>query len=386
MGRETKVGLLAGLAFIICFAIILANRGRQEPPMVPLPYVVDGSVDIEPAAQTPDARDTTRQPPAAQGPDGRSGRPRADSLADRSDPVRVDRGGADGRPGRSASSGAEVVLPSDATTLAESSPRSRGGEGRPSRPRGGAFREEKTSPDESALAAVSEATGGPTLAAPSRAQAGQQRILQEYLDARSPRRPADEGSKRSAVERPTDGKATRRTRPQPLTPAGESAATPAPDGARPVHHTVVAGDSLSKIAAAHYGSRSPTVINAVFDANRNVLSSPDLLSVGMELKLPVITGFDLRSRAGRDSSVSRAAARRDRVKTTQPDGAAFRWYQIRENDRYISIAREQLGDGRRWQEIHELNRDKFPDPDRIRPGVRIKLPVTVQTPTGEAGR
>lgn len=386
MGRETKVGLLAGLAFIICFAIILANRGRQEPPMVPLPYLVDGTVAVGPAAQTPDVRNTTRQPPATQGPDRRSGRPEADSLTDRSDPVRVGRGAADGRPGRSVSSGAEVVLPSDATTLVGSSPGSRGGEGRPSRPGGGALREEKASPDETALAAVSDPAGGPTLAAPSRARAGQRRILQEYLDARSPRKPADEGPKHSAVEPPTDGRATGRPRPQPPTPAGSPALTPAPPGARPVHHTVVAGDTLSKIAAAHYGSRSPTVINAVFDANRNVLSSPDLLSVGMELKLPVITGFDLRSRAGRDSHVSRPASSRDSVKTTQPEGAAFRWYQIKENDRYISIAREQLGDGRRWQEIHELNKDKFPDPDRIRPGVRIKLPVGVLTPTGEAGR
>lgn len=371
MGRETKVGLLAGLAFIICFAIILANRGRQEPPLVPLPYVVDGAVNTGPTAWIRDAQTTTKQSPVAQGLDKRSARPHTDSLAYRSNPVRVGRGVADSTPTGLASSGAEVVLPSDAA---------------PPGAGGGAFREEKTSPDESALAAVSEATGGPALAVPSREQAQQQRILQEYLDARSTRKPTDEGSKRSAVERPTDGNATRRTRRPPLAPAGRSSTAPTPARTRPVGHTVVAGDTLSKIAAAHYGSRSPTVINAVFDANGNVLSSPDLLSVGMELKLPVITGFDLRSRAGRNSDLSRPVPRRDRVKTTQPDGAAFRWYQIKENDRYINIAREQLGDGRRWREIHELNKDKFPDPDRIRPGVRIKLPVTVQTPTGEADR
>ena len=33
MARETKVGLVVGLAFIICFAVILANRGRQRPPV-----------------------------------------------------------------------------------------------------------------------------------------------------------------------------------------------------------------------------------------------------------------------------------------------------------------------------------------------------------------
>jgi nucleoid-associated protein YgaU len=53
-----------------------------------------------------------------------------------------------------------------------------------------------------------------------------------------------------------------------------------------------------------------------------------------------------------------------------------RWYQIKKNDRYISIARRQLGDARRWREVYELNKDKFPDPQRIREGVRIKLPLT----------
>jgi len=285
-----------------------------------------------------------------------------------------------------ASSGAEVVLPSDAAPPAESSPVSPVSKVTPPGGGGGASLEEKTNPDESALAAVSEATDGPALAAPSREQAGQQRILQEYLDARSTRNAANEESRRSAVEHPTDGTATGRTRRPPLAPAGRSSTAPTPARTRPVGHTVVAGDTLSKIAAAHYGSRSPTVINAVFDANGNVLSSPDLLSVGVELTLPVITGFDLRSRAGRNSDLSRPVPRRNRVKTTRPDGAAFRWYQIKENDRYINIAREQLGDGRRWREIHELNKDKFPDPDRIRPGVRIKLPVTVQTATAETDR
>ena len=32
MARETKIGLLAGLAFIICFAVILSQRGRISKP------------------------------------------------------------------------------------------------------------------------------------------------------------------------------------------------------------------------------------------------------------------------------------------------------------------------------------------------------------------
>ncbi len=57
------------------------------------------------------------------------------------------------------------------------------------------------------------------------------------------------------------------------------------------------------------------------------------------------------------------------------DGEGSRWYQVKKGDRYTSIAREQLGDVSRWQAIFELNREKFPDPNRIREGVRIRLPL-----------
>ena len=68
-----------------------------------------------------------------------------------------------------------------------------------------------------------------------------------------------------------------------------------------------------------------------------------------------------------------AQPRRPRTKTNEP--RPIRWYQIKKNDRYVSIARDELGDEARWQEIFELNKKTFPDASRIRAGVRIKLPA-----------
>ena len=74
--------------------------------------------------------------------------------------------------------------------------------------------------------------------------------------------------------------------------------------------------------------------------------------MGVELTLPVVDGFNLTS--GGDSSAQ--------VQSTPPvHRRAFRWYQIKKNDRYTSIAREQLGDASRWREIYQLNKDTFPD-------------------------
>lgn len=49
-------------------------------------------------------------------------------------------------------------------------------------------------------------------------------------------------------------------------------------------HQVVAGDTLSKIAAQYYGD--PALYMTIFDANKDVLSNPDLIKVGQKLRIP----------------------------------------------------------------------------------------------------
>ena len=50
-------------------------------------------------------------------------------------------------------------------------------------------------------------------------------------------------------------------------------------------HTVVAGDTLSKIAKAYLGDARRYM--EIFNANKDVLTDPDKLKPGMVLKLPV---------------------------------------------------------------------------------------------------
>jgi nucleoid-associated protein YgaU len=49
----------------------------------------------------------------------------------------------------------------------------------------------------------------------------------------------------------------------------------------PQTYTVEAGDSLSKIAAKH-----GTNWKAIYDANRDIISNPDMIHPGQELKIP----------------------------------------------------------------------------------------------------
>lgn len=49
-------------------------------------------------------------------------------------------------------------------------------------------------------------------------------------------------------------------------------------------HTVVPGESLSKIAKRYYGKASKW--KAIYDANRDQLDNPDLIHPGQVLKIP----------------------------------------------------------------------------------------------------
>jgi len=288
MARETRVGLIAGLAFIICFALILANRGDQFRR----PTTNARQADPEPMAsgdwQVPSS------PP--QDPKAMPGTPESDEalLALRS---------------------AAPDVPS--SRLSELERRLE------------------------ALAASLDTKGnGGRTPAPKPVSTGD---------------PADTAAD-VKPQAPETG---------PATAASYETA--------PVRYRVNPGDTLSQIASRFYGSRSARCVDAIFDANRERLESPDMLRVGMELVIPDIDGAQAKAKSLPEAG--RVAAGASAENQDSGTGASFTWYQIERNDGYANIARAQLGDANRWREIHELNKDKFPDPQRIREGVRIKLPA-----------
>ena len=59
------------------------------------------------------------------------------------------------------------------------------------------------------------------------------------------------------------------------------------------------------------------------------------------------------------------------VTGTQPQD---RTYTVQKGDCLWSIAARQLGDGRRWQEIYDRNRDILSNPHRIYVGQQLRLP------------
>jgi len=127
-------------------------------------------------------------------------------------------------------------------------------------------------------------------------------------------------------------------------------------------YEVKRGDTLSGICAEYYGDAG--LFPALQKANG--LKSPDLVP-GQTISLP--------PRAALTSNSPQTAL------PAQPEQPAptetvrkNRTYTVQKGDMLERIARRELGDGRRANEIFEMNRDQLSSPDDIQPGMVLKLP------------
>jgi nucleoid-associated protein YgaU len=331
MARETKVGLLAGLAFIICFAVILSNRGRSD-------Y-------LAPQSWLPGESEGQRQPAARSVEPFSQGRASGDPAAQPS--------------GFTISPTGQIVFNTGAGGPAPIVSYDRGAQ-------------PWSSAEHAALQSMTEPV------VPPPADPNAQRALEEHLARLSAGNGSLPAPASPAIGGPTTSDATQSAQ----TVSGSVPPSSVEPAARPtagaVEYVVRAGDTLSKIAESHYRTRSKRMVDAIIDANRGRLANPNEIKVGMSLILPKLEGESGGPKVQRTahSEVS-APPNSPKADASQMKGkGGFRWYQVRKDDRYASIAREQLGNDARWHEIFELNKDKFPDPNQIREGVRIKIPTT----------
>jgi len=333
VARETKLGLVVGLGFIICFAIIVSNRGAAQGPSLRQPYRAEPGFDDVSAPIV--AGSAERQARALGGfGDVRRSRP-------------TERGGTMGGGGDERNS--------------------LWGSGGPERAQPNEFEEPASSTEPALAAPVADAAADPD------AEAAELRHGAQSLIATTPNE-ATEGLERA------------------LRAAGLDVAAPAARGVEPAaprpasgvrRHVVSRGDTLWKIAELHYGVKSKAVVDAIFEANRGLLKDPKVLLVGQELILPGLNepmatteSHHLAAPTQPPAAAPSEPAENPAPKDPPPrrNGRGFRWYQVKNGDRYASIAREQLGSRNRWSEIYELNKDIFPDPAKIRSGVKIRIP------------
>jgi nucleoid-associated protein YgaU len=166
-------------------------------------------------------------------------------------------------------------------------------------------------------------------------------------------------------------------------------APPATTVAARMTYEIRSRDSLAKIARKAYGTESPSVIDAIYQANRDVLKAPDKIREGQTIVLPPIKGIENRLVAAGAGFADRGPtivpnpipeserAQSARSKPTDVATTAkptFREYTVRDNESLSKIASRELGDSSRFLEIFQLNRDILKSPDKIRSGMKLKMP------------
>lgn len=142
----------------------------------------------------------------------------------------------------------------------------------------------------------------------------------------------------------------------PIANAGTGPIASAPT---PRTHTVKSSETLSSIARDYYGAASyyPHILRA------NPSVDPNRLRVGTVLNIP-----DRAVVVSRDSTTSNNA-----VSPNAP--LAGNQYRVASGDTLEKIAVKTLSDGRRWQEIYDLNRQTIGnDPAKLKIGQVLQIP------------
>ena len=122
----------------------------------------------------------------------------------------------------------------------------------------------------------------------------------------------------------------------------------------PTQYTIQSGDTLWKIAQKFYGSGD--LWTKVFADNAGVISDPNKIYVGQVI---LIYGN------GADNNASNTASNLNYDGTT---------YTVVSGDSLWKIANKVYGNGRRWNDIYELNKDIISSPEKIYVGQVIRIP------------
>ncbi|HVX63118.1 MAG TPA: LysM peptidoglycan-binding domain-containing protein [Pirellulales bacterium] len=185
--------------------------------------------------------------------------------------------------------------------------------------------------------------------------------------------PLDSGHSRRKTMPSTWERAVASETPEPsLGPA-------APAASRFQLHRIRDGDTLSSLARDYLGSSKRFM--EIYEANLDRLSSPDLLPIGNELKIPPADAPPdpppAKSIAS-DAIISPPLASIPPGSIRRSPGPAapstVRTYRVRAGDTLATIARHFYGDGERYLEIYEANREQLKKPSDLCEGVLLTIP------------
>ena len=323
MTRETKIGLLVGLAFIIVIGILLSDHltSSTEPPSATMSQA--GSI-VRSAVNTPAGTQQPMQEVSA--PVVQTNQPvrAAQDFQPRPQPVKI----------------VEVNTPPQNEPVTITSP--------------------NTNPVSQEVA-HKETVSKPDASAPDRVAQN----VPTYQPVVIPQtRSTDPVIARLNAEAQKVGEA--------IVPVFGSAAQP--PAVALSKYRAESGDSLSKIAAKVYGNNSKATMAAIVEANPSLRENPNLVIEGRTYNVPQLTNKPGASAPDFSTPVATVQAK-PQLAQQQSMSEAGASYVVEEGDNLTRIAQDQCGTAEALAAIKELNRDLLKGGDVIRPGMKLRLPA-----------
>jgi len=136
--------------------------------------------------------------------------------------------------------------------------------------------------------------------------------------------------------------------------------------------TVKEGDTLSGLAATHLGSAGKWQV--LMDANTDQLTTDRDLRAGMRLRIPVEELAEVAEEANRALAQEDEASASAAQSASATQRTAQQTYTVQSGDSLYAIASKTLGDGNRYDDIFQANRDQLSTADDIAVGMVLKIP------------
>jgi len=321
MTRETKIGLLVGLAFIIVIGILLSDHltSSTEPPPATL---ANAGNNVRQTVTTPGSTTavpvTTVSTPAQVAP--QQPVPTPNELQPRPQPVQIVQVGGPAAPPQQ-----------QPPTQGQPAP---------------AVLSQPQQPEQSAQVAVQQPAGDAPI------------ITQVPQNV--------PGSLAQAAQQHGEGlvglDAAGRTTQAPTNTSWATALTGMNE------YKAEPGDSLSKMAVKLMGANTRANRDAIVRANPSLRQNPDRVIAGQSYVIPTAAG---NTPAAQASSPSQQAQMQQAAQTAS---ASEYFYTVRENDSLWRIANDQLGNPNSVAAIKELNKEALRGGDVVFVGMKLKLP------------
>lgn len=342
MTRETKIGLLVGLAFIIVIGILLSDHltSTTEPPQAKL---TQAGGNVRQGVSVPGA--ATANPPitnvVAPAPTPQQPIPTKDDLAPKpAPPVQIVQIGpsAQQNPG---GAGAQTQAPANITP-----------------------------PVQAPTALIGQ---------PGTSQDQTQKLPLE--NPIIPQQPPQIANANSGAQPTNDLAQTAKqigeeivglTGPTPTAPQPTNTGAPTLAGGKA--YKAVEGDTLSKLAGRFMGGNTKANRDAIVQANASLVKNPDIIVVGKTYIIPITAKTATTPLAPSTPANPGFPAG---ATAQAPSATPEYWYTVKEADTLRRIAVNQLGDEDAWAAIQELNKNTLKGEDKtvVIPGMKLKLPA-----------